>query len=162
VKAQRGLGLPGFARLVGITGPLDRFATVSKLWAYLGLAVVDGCAPRRVKGQKLRYSPAGRVLCHQLGESIVKMGRGGEYRTVYDAKRADYLARERSGPSGCPTGAVHKTKTGAIVACVKAGEVGETSAHIHAMARRYAVKRLLRRMWIAWRRMEREGLADAS
>lgn len=159
---QKGIGLPGFARLLGITGPLDQFATVSKLWRYLGLAVDNGAAPRRQKGVKLNYSPAGRVLCHQLGESIVKMGKGGEYRTVYDQKRADYLARERSGPSGCPTGAVHKTKAGAIVACVKAGEGGvQTSAHVHAMARRYAVKRLIRRMWIEWRRLEREQ-ADAS
>jgi hypothetical protein len=157
IKEQRGIGLPGFARLLGITGPLDRFATVSKLWRYLGLAVDNGAAPRRQKGVKLNYSPAGRVLCHQLGESIVKMGKGGEYRTVYDQKRADYLARERSGPSGCPTGAVHKTKAGAVVACVKAGDESESSAHIHAMARRYAVKRLLRRMWIEWRRQEREG-----
>lgn len=161
VKQQKGIGLPGFARLIGITGPLDRFATVSKLWRYLGLAVIGGEAERKQKGVKLSYSPQGKVLCFQLGESIVKTGKGGEYRAVYDDKRAAYFARERTGPSGCPTGRVHKTKTGAIVACVKADESGkETSAHIHAMARRFAVKRLLRRAWTEWRRMQREA-ADA-
>lgn len=158
---QKGIGLPGFARLLGITGPIDQFATVSKLWRYLGLAVDGGHAPRRQKGVKLNYSPQGRVLCHQLGESIVKMGKGGEYRTVYDTKRADYFARERLGESGCPTGAVHKTKASVLIACVKTAEDGkETSAHIHAMARRYAVKRLMRRLWIEWRRRQRE-MADA-
>lgn len=157
IAEQRGIGLPGFVRLLGITGPLDRFATVSKLWKYLGLHTVDGQAPRRERGQKLSYSPQGRVLCHQIGESIVKMGKGGEYRRVYDDKKVEYLARERTGESGCPTGAVHKTKTGAIVACVKASDDGkETSAHVHAMARRYAVKRLVRRAWGEWRRLARE------
>ncbi len=36
IAAQRGIGLSGFARLLGITGSLDRFPTVSKLWKYLG------------------------------------------------------------------------------------------------------------------------------
>lgn len=168
VLSQRGIGLPSFARLLGITGSLDRFATVSKLWAYLGLHTVGwtevdgrhvgGRAPKREKGVRANWSPQGRVLCHQLAESIVKMGAGGEYRRVYDEKRAEYFARERTGPSGCPTAAVHKTREGTVIACVKAGENGrETSAHIHAMACRYAVKRLLRRLWQEWRRLERDA-----
>jgi hypothetical protein len=123
IKDQRGIGLAGFARLIGITGPLDRFATVSKLWAYVGMHTVDGVAPRKRKGERANWSPAGRVLCHQIGESIVKMGRGGEYREAYDTKKAAYV---ESRPEWTP-------------------------AHRHAAAVRYSVKRLLRRMWVAWR-----------
>lgn len=130
IEQQRGIGLPGFARLLGITGPLSRFATVSKLWRYLGLAVDDGQAPRRRKGERLNYSPAGRVLCRQIAESIVKMGKGGEYRQVYDDKKSEY---ETSRPDWTP-------------------------AHRHAAAMRFAVKRLIRRLWCEWRRLEREGV----
>lgn len=42
VIGQRGIGLGGFARLLAVTGPLDRFGTVSKLWKFLGQAVQEG------------------------------------------------------------------------------------------------------------------------
>lgn len=129
VKEQRGIGLPGFARLIGITGSLDRFGTVSKLWAYLGLHVVDGHAPKRAKGQQANWSPAGRVLCHQIGESIVKMGKGGRWREKYDTKKADYLENR---PDWTP-------------------------AHRHEAARLYAVKKLLKAMWNEWRRVRGAG-----
>jgi hypothetical protein len=133
VERQRGIGLPGFARLVGLTGPLDRFATVSKLWAYLGMHTVDGLAPRRRKGERANWSHQGRVLCCQIGESIVKMGKGGEYREAYDRKKADYEERR---PEWTP-------------------------AHRHAAARRYAVKLLLKRAWVESRCVRREA-ADAA
>jgi hypothetical protein len=129
ITEQRGIGLPGFARLVGITGPLDRFATVSKLWAYLGMHTVSGLAARRKKGEKANWSGAGRVLCYQIGESIVKMGKGGEYREAYDRIKARYAAEHPDWTPG----------------------------HRHAAARRYAVKLLLKRMWLAYRRVQREA-----
>ena len=168
-----GIGLAGFARLLGIVGPLDRFPTPSHLWSYLGMSVVDGHAPKRAKGQKAKWSPAGRVLCHQLGDSIVKLGRGA-YREAYDRKKAEYLARERTGPSGCPfgqehrahdrvavvmeTGAVWERKTGddKVVRCVKQADGKETSAHCHSAAMRYAVKLLLKDLWCEWRDVQQQ------
>lgn len=128
IVAQKGVGLPSFARLLGITGPLDQFPTVSKLWAYLGLAVVDGHAVRRQKGVKATFSPQGQVLCYLMGEAIVKGGRGGEYRAVYDQIKARYEAERPDW----------------------------TQARRHAAARRYATKRLLRHLWREWRRVIRE------
>jgi hypothetical protein len=127
VKAQRGIGLPGFARLIGITGSLDRFANVAKLWAYLGMHTVDGKSPRRQKGVRANWSPAGRVLCRQIAESVVKMGKGGPYRTAYDTKKAEY----------------------------ESGRPDWTQAHRHEAAMRYAVKELLKAMWLEWRRARR-------
>lgn len=46
IESAPGIGLRGFGRLLGATGSLDRFATVSRLWAYLGMHVVDGSAFR--------------------------------------------------------------------------------------------------------------------
>jgi hypothetical protein len=157
IKEQRGIGLPGFARLLGVTGSLDRFPTVSKLWKYLGLHTVDGHAPRKEKGvgwshtdctfRHLRtckpdcttdhhpncvpngygtaYAPQGRVLCHQLAESIVKVG--GPYREVYDWKKA-YYEDNRSD---------------------------WTQARRHNAAMRYAVKELIKNLWIEWHHRRR-------
>lgn len=154
IIAQRGIGLPGFARILGVTGPLDRFPTVSKLWKYLGLHVVDGHAPKREKGVPwthtdcqgghlltckadcttdhhpncvpngigTAYAPKGRVVCHQIGEAIVKVGGDGPYRAAYDHKKAYYEAEREDW----------------------------TQARRHNAAMRYAVKELIKNMWIEW------------
>lgn len=152
IAQQRGIGLPGFARLLGVTGNIDRFSTVSKLWKYLGLHVVDGHAPRREKGVAWThtactgwhlatcketcttdhhpncspfgignaYSPQGRVVCHQIGEAIVKVG--GPYRLAYDRKKAYYESERQEW----------------------------TQARRHNAAMRYAVKELIKNLWIEW------------
>jgi hypothetical protein len=159
IAAQRGIGLPGFARLLGVTGDIGRFGTVSKLWKYLGLHVVDGHAPRREKGVPwthtnctfahlltcppdcktdhhpncvpngigTAYAPQGRVICHQLGEAIVKVGGDGQYRRAYDTKKAYYEAERPDW----------------------------TQARRHNAAMRYAVKELVKNLWIEWH--ERSG-----
>lgn len=121
IKDAPGISLAGFARLIGLTGPLDNFATVSKLWAYCGLHVVDGSAPKRRKGELANWSPAARVLCHQIAESVVKVGRG-PYREAYDRKKLDY---EMTHPEWTPL-------------------------HRHQAAMRYAVKELLKDLWREW------------
>jgi hypothetical protein len=144
VSQAPGIGLPGFARLLGVTGPLDRFATVSRLWAYLGMHVDDGVAPRRRRGQRANWSAQGRVVAHQLAVAIVRVRRG-RYRAAYDRKKAEYLARPRTGPSACPFGQAHTNKKGLPVTC--------GLMHAHMAAERYAVKLLLRDLWVAWRRV---------
>lgn len=121
IREQRGIGLPGFARLMGITGPLSRFPNVAKLWAYLGMHVANGQAPKRTKGQKANWSPQGRVLCHQIADSIVKSGKG-TWREIYDYKKAQYVDEK---PDWTP-------------------------AHRHNAAMRYAIKELLKAMWVEW------------
>jgi hypothetical protein len=142
IESAPGIALGGFARLLGATGPLDRFATVSKLWAYLGMHVVDGTAPRRRRGHQANWSAHGRVVCHQLGVAIVRLRRG-RYREAYDRKKAEYLARPRRGPSACFFGQTHLNKKREAITC------GLLHAHMAAM--RYAVKLLLRDLWVAWR-----------
>lgn len=164
IKEQRGIGLPGFARLLGVTGNIDRFGTVSKLWKYLGLHVVDGHAPRREKGVAWThtdctfghmltcpsdcttdhhplcvpggvgnaYAPQGRVVCHQIGEAIVKVGGDGPYRRAYDQKKA-YYERERQE---------------------------WTQARRHNAAMRYAVKELIKNLWIEWHTRRGHGPPD--
>ncbi len=147
IQAAPGIGLGGFARLLGVTGPLDRFATVAKLWAYLGLHVDNGIAPARRRGQRANWSAQGRVVGYQLGVAIVRVRRG-RYRTAYDRKKGEYLARPRLGPSACPFGQTHTTRKGALVRC--------GLAHAHVAAMRYAVKALLKDLWSAWRALGRD------
>jgi hypothetical protein len=142
IEATPGIGLPGFGRLIAVTGALDRFATTSKLWAYLGMHVQDGMAPRRRRGQRSAWSVQGRVVCHQLARSIVR-ARRSRYREAYDRKKAEYLARDRRGPSACPFGQTHRDHAGNVLQCDR--------RHAHAAAMRYAVKRLLRDLWVEWR-----------
>lgn len=169
IQGQRGVGEGGVGRLLGCVGSLSNFDTVSKLWAYCGMAVRDGRAPKRAKGERSGWSPQARVICYQIGEAIVKGGTG-HYRDLYDLKRKEYLDRPRVGPSGCPFGQEHrgmaraldaktgwsrKTGAGRTVQCVKTDpETGVvSSAHVYAAAKRYAVKMLLKDLWIEWRRV---------
>ena len=146
-----GMAFGGFARIVGVTGSFERFPTVSKVWRYMGLDVVNGHSRKRERGVKLGYAPQGRVVAHQIGDSIVKLGHG-RYREIYDSKRAEYLARPRMGDSNCPMGQVHKDKNGKILQCVKENGEGETSGHLHNAAMRYAVKMLIKDMWVEWQK----------
>lgn len=164
IMEQRGIGLPGFARLLGVTGNIDRFPTVSKLWKYLGLHVVDGHAPKREKGVPwthtdctfehlltctpacttnhhpncvpggigTAYAPQGRVVCHQLGEAIVKVGGDGPYRRAYDQKKAYYEAERPDW----------------------------TQARRHNAAMRYATKELVKNLWIEWHTRRGQGGFD--
>jgi hypothetical protein len=92
-------------------------------------------------------------MCHQLGVSIVRVRRG-RYRKAYDRKKAEYLARPRLGPSACPFGQTHSTRKGEILTC------GLMHAHVAAM--RYAVKLLLRDVWVAWRKLGHNGFRLAT
>jgi hypothetical protein len=164
IEAQRGIGLPGFARLLGVTGDIGRFPTASKLWKYLGLHVVDGHAPKREKGVPwthtdctfnhlttckpdcttdhhpnclpggvgTAYAPQGRVVSHQLGEAIVKVGGDGPYRRAYDEKKAYYEAERPDW----------------------------TQLRRHNAAMRYAVKELIRELWREWHRRRGHTISE--
>lgn len=175
VARTAGLGAGGLGRLLAVTHSLDRFKSPAALWSYLGLAVREGRAPKRATGERARWSPRGRVVCYQIGDAIVKLGRG-PYRELYDRKRAEYLARPRVGPSGCPFGQTHsgvarahdpgtgwqrKTGDARIVQCIKTDAEGNTtSAHVHAAAMRYAVKKLVLHLWVEWQRVRPGGTAN--
>jgi hypothetical protein len=147
MKTRDQLSLSAFAHQIGV--PFSTlaiaFATVSKMWAYLGMHVDgDGTAPQRRRGQQANWSAQGRVVCYQLAASIVRVRRGG-YREAYDRKKAEYLARPRRGPSTCPFGQTHTDRQRQVIAC--------GLMHAHRAAMRYAIKLLLRDIWVAWRAM---------
>jgi len=123
-----GIGPILAAGLIGYIEDIERFDTVSKLWAYAGLHVVEGKAPRRRRGQKINWNPKLRVLCWKIGESFVKMRGGGGYRDLYEKHRAEYEAREDLKK--------------------------EAKGRRYAMAKRKTVKIFLSHLWEVWRRLE--------
>jgi hypothetical protein len=78
----RGVG-PRLASYLIVKLSPARFPTVSKLWKYCGLHVVDGKAPRRRAGVNAGWNPEARTMMWRLGEKL-RLG-GGFYRMMYQA-----------------------------------------------------------------------------
>ena len=66
---------------------IERFPTVSSLWKYAGLHVVNGKAPKMKRGEKVDWNPKLRSLCWKISDSFVKK-RDSPYRKYYDEFKA--------------------------------------------------------------------------
>lgn len=155
VKAQNGLGLKTIARLLSAIGDPywntlhDRPRTVSELWAYCGLAVHDGHAQRRAKGQRSNWSDTAKTRVWNCVQPIIKNARS-PYRHLYDAAKLGYV------------GAVHRDE------CRQCGPKGApaqpgsplSKGHIDARAQRVVMKAILRDLWVESKRLHDE-IADA-
>jgi hypothetical protein len=114
------------------------FDTAAKLWAYAGLAVIDGHRQKLEKGKQATFSPLLQVLAWKIGESFVKTG--ASYKALYD----DYKKRLRLRQPDRPGEGDNAEKQG-----------GKWSdGHLHAMSKRYVAKMLLKDCWVCWREME--------
>ena len=65
------------------TKEIERFPTVSSLWKYAGMHVVDGKAPKRKRGERINWNPKLRSLCFKISESFV-IQKKSPYRKWYD------------------------------------------------------------------------------
>ena len=126
VKSVRGFGVMNLACVVGETGDLSNYANPGKVWKRMGLAVFNGERQRKTTDKELAiemgYSPRRRSTSYMLGDCLIK-GNRGEYRSVYDARKAYEIERNPE----------------------------MTKAHAHARAQRYMEKRVIRDLWKAWR-----------
>lgn len=126
----RGFGPVSLAIIVAEAGDLANYATESKLWKRMGVAVMGdvrqgGLAKGASAEQWIAhgYNRQRRSRLWNIGDALIKGNRDGKYRQCY-LKRKEYeLARE---PEMKP---------------IKA----------HRRAQRYMEKRLLRDLWRAWR-----------
>lgn len=93
VRQAKGVGEKQAARLLAAVGDpywnvLDnRPRTVSELWAYCGLHVINGESARRKKGIKSNWSTEAKMRAYLVSTSIVKSPTS-PYRKVYDERRA--------------------------------------------------------------------------
>lgn len=142
----KGVGAKQLARLLGAIGDPywhtaeDRPRLVSELWSYCGMAVRDGVAPRRKRGEKSNWSEDARKRAWLIASSCVKSG--GHYRDIYDAAKLRYANAVhdheciRCGPSGKPA------------------QIGTpiSDGHRHARGLRAVMKAVLRDLWLESRR----------
>lgn len=122
------------------TGNLSDYATVSRVWKRMGLAVIDGGAQRRVTGDAAMqhgYVPRRRSLMYVIEDTILRQSITGEKE---DQPRA----------SKSPLGDVYMRERAKREARIAEGEKLWNGAHYQA--RRIMGKELLRQMWVEWRR----------
>lgn len=158
IEQQKGVGLKQVGRLLGeISDPYwhngyfdtgavdkdgspimkayDRPRTVSELWSYCGMGVVNGEAPRHMKGRQGNWNDAARMRLWNIAGACLKAQ--GPYAEIYYATREHYADavhdREcrRCGPSGKPAQPGSPLSLG----------------HQHARALRKVGKEVLKDLW---------------
>jgi hypothetical protein len=120
----KGIGPTLAAKLLGLIPDIESFTTVSKLWRYCGLAVVNGKAERPIRGERLRYNPRLKTTMYLVASAFLRAN--SPYRRVYDEARSYY---EATRPDW-------------------------TKAHVHNAALRKMEKVFLAHLWEAWREAE--------
>ena len=124
--------------------------TAGSIWRYAGL---DPTSEWK-KGTKRPHNASLKTLCWKLGESFVKVS-GKEtavYGHLYKDRKADELIRNENGEFADQAAAkLEKFNIGKTTDAYKAYSVGKLPpAHIHARAKRYAVKMFLSHLHEAW------------
>jgi len=146
LESVKGIGPALAGSLVACIEPISRFDNISKLWRYAGMAVMDGAAERRTKGEKIHWSPFLKTTCWKIGEQFVK--QGDLYRRIYDESKAKDRQKH---PEQVKSG--KKSKEGKEIMLY-------TDMHIHNRAKRKAVKMFLSHLWLKWREMEGLPVTD--
>lgn len=161
IEAQRGIGLPTFASLLGVTGDIGRFPTVSKLWKYLGLHVTpDGTAPKKVKGQgwthtdcqhlHLATCPKTCTTDHHpnCAPGVMGTAYSPRGRTVACFNIGEMGIGHQSKGSG-PYRAAYDAKK----AYYEAERPDWPQIRRHKAALRYAAKEFIKALWVEWMRV---------
>jgi hypothetical protein len=149
--AQVGIG-PVIAAGLAAHIDLSRARHASSVWKFAGLA--PG-ADRRVKGKKLPYNSRLKTLAWKLGESFVKASNkeGAVYGQWYAKYKAEELARNAQGLYAAQAArelATKKIKEKKIKEILESGHL--TDGHLHARAKRKAVKLFLSDYWVFGRK----------
>ena len=151
VKAQRGVGEKQAARLLAkigdpyINSATGQPRTVSALWAYCGLHVIDGESARRRKGQQANWSTLAKTRAWLIIQSAMKQLDAACKTDTGIAEHVD----------GC------KCSPYRIVIDQRRKRTAETHpdwtpGHSLNDAQRVASKALLRDLWIEARRIHQE------
>jgi hypothetical protein len=150
LRAVKGIG-PVIS--AGMLAHIDihRAPTVGHIWSYAGL--VSGQTWER--GQKRPWNAQLKTLCWKAGESFVKVSGGdnpGYYGLIYADRKAQEVANNEAGAFTAQAAAIlEKKKISKTTDAYKAYNIGKLPpAHLHARAKRYAVKRFLSDLHCVW------------
>jgi hypothetical protein len=152
---QRMLNVVGIGPVItaGLLAHIDikQAPTVGHIWRFSGLDPTS----KWEKGEKRPWNAALKTLCWKIGESFVK-NKGREncfYGQLYDQRKAYEVAiNERCGYSDQAAAILKARPTHKQKAIYAEGKLPD--GHIHARAKRYAVKLFLAHLHDVWYREE--------
>ena len=144
LKDIKGLGVSSAGQLINIIKDIERFSTVSKLWAYFGLDVRKGKAPKRKKGELANWSQRGRSLVlndivsngfKMCGAATSKRPEPFEWRTIYDEFKKQELEKNE----------------------LRTEEEQLSKGHMDNRAIRKTGKEFLKRLYNRWKSLNKEA-----
>jgi len=151
------LGQKGVGPVItaGLVARLELRPTVGQWWKFCGL---DPSVTWE-KGQKRPWNAALKRLCWLLGESFVKVSGYDDafYGQLYKARKEEEVARNEAGAFADQAARVLATKNiGRDTQARAYYEAGKLPpAHVHARAKRWAVKIFLAHLHDVWHRAEK-------
>lgn len=119
---------------------INRAPTAGAIWKFAG---IDGVSTWN-KGEKRPWNATLKTLCYKIGESFVKTSNsdksfyGKLYRERKDSETAKNLRGEFAEQAKKELGSKEYKKNTITYAALSSGKLSD--GHIHARARRYAVK----------------------
>lgn len=126
VKRTLGISDLGLALIVACAGNLSLYATVSKLWKRMGLAVINGEAQGRRNDPNEAalhaFSPYRRAVMAAAADGMVQ-SMNPDYRAIYLARKAKARAEHPDWPAW----------------------------KVDNYGKRIVAKELLKQLWVAWR-----------
>lgn len=145
VNGIKGMGESTSAQLFALIDDIGKFDTVSKLWRYAGMAVIEGEAERTTRGEKSHFNrDLKTLLLGVVADNFVKQ-QTPIYIDIYYAEKE---RQRRLHPE--PEQASGK----------KLWSKDYTPMHIDRMARRKMMKIFLQHLWLKWREFEGLPVSD--
>lgn len=145
-KDIRGVGLSSLGQILAeIKYPLSNYATVAKVWTRMGVGMVqlpngEWSRQRNFKDKDLairaKYVGTRHSILWNLGESLIKQNKDGEFRAIYDYRKKYYGEK-----CGCYKLVWDEEKRIYKQAVCK---------HCDDMAKRIMHKEFIKRLWIVW------------
>ena len=133
---------------------ITRAPTAGAIWRYAGL---DPTSEWK-KGEKRPFNASLKTLCWKLGESFVKVSNHEDavYGRLYRERKDAEIKKKEAGAFADQAAAkLEKFKIGKTTDAYKAYSVGKLPpAHIHARAKRVAVKMFLSHLHQIWYEVE--------
>jgi hypothetical protein len=129
---------------------IKKAPTVGHIWRFAGLDPTMKWG----KGEKRPWNAQLKTLCWKIGESFVKFGGRAEcvYGALYKERKLYEQAKNEAGEYGAQAAEVIKARpTHAQKATYAAGKLPD--GHVHARAKRYAVKQFLSDFHGEWYRV---------
>jgi hypothetical protein len=154
--SQIGIG-PVIAAGLAAHIDVEKANSISAVWKFAGQAPGYD---KKIKGKTLPYNARLKTLCWKLGESLVKVSgkEGATYGKLYGEFKSKEVANNAAGKNAAAAKRELETKKIRDKETKTVLEGGKlTDGHLHARAKRRAVKILLSHYWTLGR--EARGLA---